>query len=186
MRKLILCLLLSLSLLPAYSQSYKDDLKRQFLTYTEHLSKKEFTQAVEYINPDMFAILPKAQLITVMEQTFNSKEVSFDFQQPTFLAINDKQTIKGIDYVKFEYTNIMEMKYKSGEIAPKDSTMMLGILQGQFGEENVSYNTQKDSYAIKVLKKVIANSRDEKNWKFLVIEERQRPLLEKILPKELL
>ncbi|ULQ57765.1 hypothetical protein KJS94_06085 [Flavihumibacter rivuli] len=186
MRKLILCLLFSFSLLTASSQDYKEDLKRQFLRYTEHLSKKEFPQAVEYINPDMFTILPKAQLINVMEQAFNNKEVAFDFQPPSFLAINDKQTIKGIDYVKFEYTNIMEMKYKSGEIAPKDSTMMLGLLQGQFGEENVSYNTQKDSYAVKVFKKVIANSKDTKNWKFLVIEERQKPLLEKIIPKELL
>ena len=55
-----------------------------------------------------------------------------------------------------------------------------------FGSENVKYNKETDFFEILVEKQVYTISQDGKtDWKFLVIEKKQKVLLEKLLPKEL-
>ena len=74
----------------------------------------------------------------------------------------------------------------SEEAKKQDTSITMAALRNQFGQDNVKYDASTGFFHVKVIKKVIANSADAKNWTFLVIEEAQKPVLEKFVPKELL
>ena len=78
------------------------------------------------------------------------------------------------------------MHFKSSDGKEQDTAATKAALIKQFGQNNVSYDAAIDTYKIFVVKDVIANSKDKQNWTFVVIEEKQKPILEKFIPKELL
>ncbi|HEX5150082.1 MAG TPA: hypothetical protein VFW07_01470 [Parafilimonas sp.] len=172
--------------LSVQAQTYKDDVKTQFLEYTNLLLEKDFEKSTDYLNPAFFKIIPKDQLVKLMEQTYNNPEIDFEIEQPIILTIKDKIKIDGSDYVKFQYSNYLKMRFKSEDGERNDTTLTKNALEKQFGHENVTYDAETDFYKILVYKDVIANSLDDKKWTFLVVEDKQKPMLEKILPKGLL
>lgn len=170
----------------ASGQNYKDDIKAQFLQYTELLMKKDFSKSIEYVNPSFFTIVPKAQLIKIMEQTYNNPDIDLEIEMPTIVAVDDKINISGNDYVKLRYSNYLKMRFKTTDGIRKDTTLMKGAFEKQFGKGNVTYDPQTDFYRILVHKNVIANTANNERWTFVVVEDKQKSILEKILPKELL
>jgi hypothetical protein len=186
MLRAYLILLTAFVTFSSYGQAYKDDVKTQFLEYTNLLMKKEFEKSVDYLNPAFFTIIPKAQLLKIMEQTYNNPNIDFEIEQPTIINIQDKKNIDGKDYVQLKYSNYLKMRFKSQDGKTGDTTLTKKALEKQFGDGNVSYDAQTNFYRFLVYKNVIANSIGNKKWTFIVVEDKQRPILEKILPKELL
>lgn len=184
-RLFLICLLSTLSFF-ANAQSYKDDVKKQFLEYANLLVKKDFAGSVEYLNPAFLTIVPKAQLVKVLEQTYNNPNIDFNIEQATVLSVEDKKKIAGQDYVNLRYSNYLNMHFKSPEGKRIDTAAVKTRLETQFGQGNVTYNSQTDFFHILVFKNVVANTADNKKWTFVVVEDKQKPMLEKILPKELL
>lgn len=184
--KLVLSLLIVLACHQLHAQAYKDSIQQQFLRYTLHLMNKEFAQSVDYINPDFFKIVPKAQMIKLIEQVYNSPEIEFVMDSPKIASIEDKVSINNTYYTKLKYSNNLFIKYSELTTAAKDTALMMQMLQQQFGRDQVSYDPATLFYKIGVTKNVVANSKDNQHWTFVVIEEKQKPILEKFLPKQLL
>ena len=169
-----------------FAQSYKDSIETQFLRYTDLLVKKEFAKSTDYINPGFFKIIPKAQLITVIEKTYNNPALDFKIENPVIVSIGDSKIIDENSFVKLQYSNYLSIHFKNDDGGKQDTILTKKALEAQFGEDNVSYNASTDTYRIFVIKNVIANSIDKRSWTFVVVEEKQKPLLEKFIPKELL
>jgi hypothetical protein len=171
---------------PLLAQAYKDSIRSQFLRYTGLLMQKEFARSTEYMNPAFFKIVPKEQLITVMEKTYNNPDMDFTIEAPDITSVGDSRLINGAHFAAVQYTNYLTLHYRTPDGKPMDTTRLKGALQAQFGEGNVSYIPATDSYRVFARKKVVANSADRKKWTFVVVEERQKPILERFIPKELL
>lgn len=167
------------------AQNYKADIQTQFNEYTSLLVKKEFAKSLQYMNPEFLKLVPKEQLVKVMEAAFSNPEIEMVMDNPRIVSIGEKKTIGGMNYVKMMYTNNLNMRFK-GEATAADTGIVKTALQGQFGEENVTYNPKTKFYRIKVTKPVIANSADNKKWTFIVVEDKQKAVLQKFIPKELL
>lgn len=183
MLKIFLGLLIVFQSGKAFAQSYKDSIESQFMRYTESLLQKDFSRSTDYMNPGFFKFVPKEQLIKLMSQAFNNPDMDFKIEDPKIVSIGNSKTIAKQSYVKLQYSNFLSMHFKN---ADNQNDLTHKALQGQFGEENVKYNSATNTYKIFVVKDVIANSSDNKNWTFVVVEEKQKPLLEKFIPKELL
>ena len=183
---LVFSLLMIVTSHQLHAQAYKDSIQQQFLRYTVHLMNKEFAQSVDYINPDFFTIVPKAQMIQLIEQVYNNPEMEFEIDSPRIASIEDKVSINNTYYTKLKYANNLFIKYGELTTAAKDTALMVQMLQQQFGRDQVSYNPATLFYKISVTKNVVANSKDNLHWTFVVIEEKQKPILEKFLPKQLL
>jgi hypothetical protein len=146
---------------------------------------------MNYVIPEFFEIIPKSQMIKLMEQTFNNPSMEFELKNPKILSINDAQKIEEKFYSLLSYSNQMNMKIlNEGEETEDEKKMRIGLTQlsfeKNFGSENVKYNEETDFFEILVEKQVYTISKDGiKDWKFLVIEKKQKVLLEKLLPKEL-
>ena len=168
------------------AQAYKDSIQAQFLRYTNLLIKKDFAKSTEYINPGFFQIIPKPQLIAVLEKAYNNPVLDFNIENPVIVSIGDSKVINGDTFVKMQYSNFLKMHFKSNDGKVQDTAATKAALINQFGQNNVSYDTATDIYKIFVVKDVIANTTDKQNWTFVVVEEKQKPILEKFIPKELL
>ncbi len=166
------------------AQDYKDQIRIDFGRYVYHLTKKEFPQSMDYMNPDFLKIVPKDKLVEVMEKTFNDPDLEIELDSTEIISIDDKVLIKGENFAKLKYTNVLRMKFK-GEKAV-DTDAVLENLKAQFGDENVRYDSVSGFFNIRVFKDVVANSKDPKRWTFVVVEERQKPILAKLLPAEML
>ncbi len=138
------------------------------------------------MNPEFFKIVPKAQLIAAIEQTYNNPSLDFNIAEPTIVSIGDRKVIGENSFVKMQYSNYLTMHFKQADGKQQDTARTKKALQGQFGETNVNYIAKTDSYRVFVIKNVIANSADNKNWTFVVVEEKQKPILRKFIPEELL
>lgn len=169
-----------------FAQPYKDSIKVQFSRYTDLIVNKEFSRSAEYINPEFFKIVPKAQLIAIMEKTFDNPELDFKVENPVILSIGDNNRIEGNNFVKLQYSNFLSMHFKQNNEVKQDTALTKKALEAQFGQDNVTYDSTTDTYKIFVIKNVIANSTNMRKWTFVVVEEKQKQILEKFIPKELL
>ena len=173
------------------AQDYKKNIESEFSEYLNSIVNMEFEKSMEYITPEFFEIIPKSQLITLMEQTFNNPSMEFEIKNPKILSVNDSQQIENKYYSLLTYSNQMNMKINNEEEETEDEKKMrinmtkLSFEQ-TFGAENVKYNEETDCFEIQSQKDVYAISENGKtDWKFLVIEKKQKMILNKILPKEL-
>lgn len=173
------------------AQDYKQNIEGEFTEYLNSIVNMEFEKSMGYITPEFFEIVPKSQMIQVMEQTFNNPTMDFEIKNPKILAINDFQKIEDKYYTLLTYSNQMDIKMRSEEEETEDEKKMRLNLtktafEQTFGLDNVKYNEETEFFEIQSQKDVYAISiNGETDWKFLVIEKNQKMILEKILPKEL-
>jgi hypothetical protein len=178
----------------ALCQEYKSAIESRFNEYISALIDKDFRKSMDYISPDFFTIVPKEQIIAMMDQTFNNPEIEIVLKEPKILKIEDSELIEKKYYSLLTYSNKMNMKFlrKDAEAeTEEDYKSRIGIIQSSFEENfgpgNVRYNEETAFFEINVEKQVYAISADGKTgWQFLVVEKKQKPMLQKLLPKQLL
>lgn len=182
---IVLAFITSFSL---FSQDYKQNIEKEFSDYLETIVNKDFEKSVGYILPEFFEIVPKDQMIQIMEQSFNNPEMEISLKDPKILNIEDKQHIEDQYYALLSYSNTMIIKFIDEEEESQEFTNAIKQSFDQtFGSENVKYNEESGSFEIYSVKKVCAISEDGKSaWKFLVLEKNQKEILKRILPQSII
>ena len=193
MKKFVLALSSSLLIFTAFGQLNKAAIEQQFLVYTHLLMNKSFSKSIDYLNEDFLKIIPKEQLVILMEKTYNNPDLEFNISEPKVLKVDSIKKIGNQYYAKLQYSNMLQMKFKfesavnkSEEDRSLKDSLTLKALEKNFGSGNVAYNIATHFYEIYVEKNVVANSKDSNHWKFVVVEEKQKPILQKFIPKEFL
>ncbi|MBL7832668.1 MAG: hypothetical protein JNK18_01875 [Cyclobacteriaceae bacterium] len=162
--------------------------------YSKLLSEKNFEKAFDYLNPGIFDIAPKEQLLEVMNQTLNNPAIALEVSMPEVSEFSDVKKIGETYYVKFKSFNVIKMKF-TGLFTPDKTPAeiqattqkMKESFDAKFGANNVSYDEQTQFFQIKATKPVIASSADQKSWKFITIDDdSQKPMLSQFIPAELL
>ena len=192
----LLIIVFSFSILNVNAQADTLVIERQFMDYSSLIIAKDYEKALDYTNEEFFKIIPKDQMITLLKRTLNSNEMEFIPHLPIISDFQNTKNINGKIYVKFISSSTLEMKEKENEESKgqteKDRKLKLSLyklsFENTFGVNNVKYNEQTKYFEVKTAKKVIASSDDKmKNWKFVIVEnERQKKLLERFIPKELM
>lgn len=159
--QLILVLLLTANL---YSQDAKKTIEKDFNAYLGHLMKQEFTEAVEYLYPELFQVASKELMIETLEQTFNNPDISVSITLPKIHDIGEIRKIDSAYYCKLNYSHYLNMVFNNSdstmtqeEIDSRDN-LTLTNLEGTFGVENVSYDASNSSYEILSAKDCYAKS----------------------------
>jgi len=185
-------LFLTISLM-GFSQDYKKAIESEFTEYINLALDKEFEKSMEYIMPEVFEIIPMAQLIEIFEETFNDPEIEIKMTNPQIIAIQDSEKIDGKYYAFLTYTNEMKLNFFSDDDDYTEEGLQLSVnslkpsLEQTFGAGNVFYNEETRFFEILTQKDVCAVSIDGiSNWKFLEMNKDQAYILKRILPKELI
>ena len=119
-------------------QAYKDSVKAQFLRYTDLLIHKQTATSMAYVNPAFFKLVPKAQLIKLIDQVYNMPGLDFKMENPAIVSVDDNRFINAMNYVKLTYTSTLFMHFATDDGKRKDSTALKNAFGKQFGPENVS------------------------------------------------
>lgn len=175
-----------------FAQDYKASVKQSFTTYYKHIIAGEWDKSMDYLPPAMFKIVPRAQLIATFESLMNNPDMQIKL---TGFEIKDVYDIRKIDtahYVKIKYVGGMTMKMKADSAETKDQketrlNLTKAALANTFGSESVSLNVATEVFTIAPIKTSWAISKDgTKDWKFVNVEPKQRLIMEKLLPKEII
>ncbi|KAA3440521.1 hypothetical protein [Rufibacter hautae] len=176
-----------------FCQDYKKLIEKQFISYNSLIIAKEFEKSMDYVPTDVFELVPKAQMIKAMEMTFNNSEMEFELNTPEIIEISDAEKIGNRFYSHLHYSSLMKIKLKSDneEETKDEQTQRMNLtkmgLQQAFGFKNVLHDEKTGFYEIVVEKQAYAISVDGKtDWKFLVVEKKQKPFLDKLLPNQLI
>lgn len=167
-----------------FGQAYKDSIHAQFTRFSNCLMNKDFEASTEYLNPGLFELSSKAYFIEMMKRTFENPVLELEVKEVNILSIGESRLLNNEHYVKLNYSNRMLMGFREADAEP-DTTSIKKTLQEKLGYANVTYDATSRRYTILVTKEVIANSKDMRNWTFVVLEEKQKTNLQRFIPKEL-
>ncbi|WP_210462945.1 hypothetical protein [Rufibacter roseolus] len=190
--KLFTIILLTISTL-AFSQNYKKDIESKFLEYNNYIVNQEFKKSTDFVPQEFYEIVPKEQMVLLLERTFNNPEIEFKLKGPQIIDISEKEQVEGKYYSLIKYSSPINMKFKGKDQKEETETerkLRMNLIklsfEKTFGSDNVKYNEETGFFEINAQKQAYAISKEgETDWKFLVIESKQKFILEKLLPKQL-
>jgi hypothetical protein len=189
MRTIMLAVLL-VATFTVTAQDFSADIKKEFLYYNQLVKAKDFDKVLEYTHPALFESYPKDQVKAGLEQVFNNPQIEIDLGDPVLSDFVNAKQIENKYYVRFKNVQVTKMKFgfiESQTGTDKDNTIntLKQNLGGQFGAENVNYDSQTGFFVINATSKMLAVSDDKKAWKFIDIGNPQlKPILEKFIPAE--
>lgn len=173
-------------------ENYKNNIKKGFIEYNNLIKNKEFEKSMNFMLPEFFEIIPKNQMVLLMKKTFNDPDIEFEMNEPKQIIIGDAKKVENKYYSKIDYTYDIKMKFnnytKSEDEEENKLTqnLMKISLEKTFGSGNVKFNDKTGFYEIQAQKNAYGISNNGVNdWKFIVVEKKQKFILEKLLPKEI-
>ena len=183
--KKVLLLLTFIFCVPFFAQNINAEIETQFKDYSSLISTHQFEKALDlYGNEDFLKLFPRADLIAMMNKSFNNPEVLLKLLSPTNIIINESPVEeKGKKFVKIDFQQSLEMKFIAQDMSVDQ---LLPILKSSFGNDHVKYDDKTEYFLIETFKTAVASSIDLKNWKFMVLEKKQIPILIGFIPMQFL
>jgi len=190
MKKIVLMLFLIIGAL-TNAQNKNINIDKDFIDYNEFILNKDFEKAVEYVPQDFFKLIPKDQMIIFMGQALNNPDLEIIADAPQDIKYGEVVLMQDKYYSIITYFYNLKMKFNDLELTgnqeeDEQSISLTKIaLEQSFGEGNVIFNSETNFFEIHAIKKAVGISDDGNlDWKFLVIEQNQKPFLDKIFSPE--
>ena len=171
--------------IPLFAQDFKIQIENQFTDYNILLAEKQFEKALtNYENEHYLELVPKDQLVSLMNEMFNSSEINFILEKPHDVVISDEIIEQnGEKFVKIDYQQNFEMKFNNPNLA---RYTIYSSLKNEFGSENVEFDKETGYFLISTNKVAVGKSRDLQSWKFSILEKKSIPILIKFIPEQYL
>lgn len=178
MKKLLLVLFLFV-FRDGFAQEYKSLIKEQWSTFINLTNNRQYFESTEYMMEEAFAGISKEQLASILLNDPRHKEFAISLDSLKFISIGNRKKIQGEEYVKVEYSYVLNMR-------PKDEKYTPEYLKENFAEAGFNYN--KESGCIELFKeeKAIARTKNGSNWTFIIVNPAQKERLKEFIPAELL
>lgn len=192
MKTKLIVFLISLFSLLSCSQTkeidYESGIKKSFTAFIENLKSKNIEHSVDFIYPKYLDQITRDQMVRILNFSYNNPSLIVDIQAFKIENIEKPEFING-EY--FSITNYsFKMKFKADwNLIPNAELVKQKIhdsMIAKYGKNNVEYFSKDDYYVINAKMKACAISKDGKDWKFLILEEKYKPELVNILPDKIL
>jgi hypothetical protein len=187
-----LVFILTLTAFNSIAQAYKENIRKRFGEFYALNASGKIEESMEYIPDSVFAIVPKVQMVKLLKQVMNNKELEFKILDYKITQISDSRKIANSYYAPLMYVSNMTMKFRETDTLQADKKKArLGLIQlslaNTFGTDNVKLNEATGVFSIASHKKSCAiSSNGETGWKFINIDPKQRLIMDKVLPKEII
>lgn len=176
----------------AVAQSPKENIRTTFEHYLKLNDGLQFDELMDYIVEDLFKIAPREELIKVFESMFNDPTIDIIMKPSKINQINEVEKYGEKHYAILTYHGTFSIKMNEvDEMSKKERNELINIffkgMQDAYGKEHVSVDKKTGYVTVSKMNVVCCVSRDGINdWKFVAIEKKQIPMLQKFLPKEIL
>lgn len=191
MEKIILIATIITLLFTTLIAQQEEQIQSDFEDYLELIQTQQFDKAMDYMYPEFFDIMNREMMVSLMEQTFNTPELTISLSPPRIDSIGRVEYIDSLYFAPINYTHFMTMKFNPQEGETKEDIKMrdefaVVSLKMKFGDENVDYDSISKELHITSNKIVYARSVDgESDWKFIEIDKESMYMIKAILPEEI-
>ena len=189
--KLIIILILFFSIISSAQTkqlSQEDNIRKALNSFVDQMKNKNIDNAVEFIYPKYFKVVPKDQMKQILNLTYNNPALDIKILEFKIANIEKPEKINNELFSLTNYTLKMNLKIDWLSI-PNGQKMKSQINEGlykKFGKDNVKYISSGDYYLINSEMIACAVSNNGKEWKFLILDEGYKPQLINILPKKII
>ncbi|EAQ41772.1 hypothetical protein [Polaribacter sp. MED152] len=190
MKKVFLFAFLFLSIASINAQNKL--IKERFIKMQQALLDKEFEKSLEFTAEELFEIVPKEQLVSVMEATFNNPKMQIDSDLPKVLDISDVFQVKNKFYAILKITGNQRIRVlgDDNKALGLDDRLLYALklnFEQQYGSENVKFDEKTKFFNVIVNQTIVSISYDgETDWKYLAIDNLKLEIISKLLPQEVL
>lgn len=190
MKKVLLFAFLLLSITNFNAQNKL--IKERFITMQQALLDKDFQKSLQFTAEELFEIVPKEQLVAVMEATFNNPKMQIESELPKVLDISEVFQVKNKFYSILKITGNQKIRVldDDNKALGLDDRLLYALklkFDQQYGAENVKFNEETKFFNVKVDQAIVAISYDgTTEWKYLAIDSLNLDIITKLLPQEVL
>ena len=187
MKKFIIFLLIALSFNSCSNDKQKQEsIKFDFEAYFNAIKNKNIDQAVNSIYPRFFEIVPKDQMVKMLNSTYNNPQLGFEVDDFKIKNIKEVEELNNLFYSIIQYQFQLKLKLKSEDLQKSQSDLQKSM-EDRFGSENVKYDDANNTFTVNSSKKAIGISENGvSGWKFVILEDEYKPYLTEIIPKKIL
>ncbi len=161
----------------------ENQIRAKLDTYFVATDDKDWDAVLDMLYPKLFELAPRESV----KQQFTSLEGGgMDFR---FFDVIIGDMTDPVDYEEERFI-LLDYEHKMG-ISLIDTSMqaaattMLSIFQGQYGEENVSFDEAKSEFTVRVVKKMLAvTPADTVDWRFVDFDPKNPAVLTLLVPEE--
>ena len=170
-----------------FSQFSKDSIElinrlQIFMQYNRELN---FDKVMDYVYPKLFTIAPREKIKEAMEAAFQSDELVIKMDSIQIQKVYSVFAVDNNKYSKINYS--MQILMKPVKIEDSlDMNMLLTIMQGQYGKENVRINEKTNTLIVhQNLSMAAIKDKHSKEWTFINMKK-EDPLMGMLLEKPIL
>lgn len=181
---IVLCLL-SVQFVTAQTSNnpYASEIQSRLDQYMNVMAAGNFTGSLDFTYPKLFTIVPKAIMAEQLDKTFNNEDgIKIRFGESNILKIHDEViTVKEELFTLVDYDMIMNMSIED----TAGVSLMLPMFSNLYGENNVTYNADTQTFVIKMNNQMIA-IKTEGDWFFIENKKEQSAMRDMIFDKEVI
>lgn len=185
--KLITALFIFVSLFSFAQKKVNSDdqaIRKSMVYFANTIKYKKLDQMVDSIYPKFFTIVNKEQFTQMLNMTYNNPFVKIDVLDMKFISVGKPELVEGENFSITSY--YLKLKADVSSMNEQMKKSVSEMLEKKYGKGSVEYLAKEDAYIINAPMKMVAVSKDKKDWKVVFADKEYKKQLAKILPKKIL
>lgn len=159
-------------------------IKKSLVYFVNSIKDKKIEQGVSCIYPKSFTVVPREQMIQLLNMTYNNPFMKIEMSEVKVGNNEKPQQIGGEYFSIVPYS--MKLKCNVGSMNEEMKKKISSLLVSKYGKNNVKYSAEEGSFLINAGMRACAVSTNRKSWKFVILEKEYKSQLVKVLPKQVL
>lgn len=159
-------------------------IRKSLVYFANTIKYKKLDQTIDAIYPKFFTVVNKDQFTQMLNMTYNNPFVKIAVQDMKFISVGKPELVDG------EYFSVSSYYLKlKADVSSMNDDMKKKIsemLSKKYGKGSVEELSKENAYIINAPMKMVAVSKDRKNWKVVFADKEYKSQLEKVLPKKIL
>ena len=156
------------------AQNGNKEIENQFIGFTNDFINKNYDSYLKKMNQTFFEKIKKEDFVAMMKSSYENPMFSIKSEPVIIKSISNIEKIKDNYYAEISYSSNIDFELDDNLSEEQKKTLNQKFLESfnlVYGEKNVK-NVKVGKIEIVAHKKAIANSNNNKDWYFLIMEKR--------------
>ena len=170
------------------AQNGNKEIENQFIGFTNDFINKNYDSYLKKMNQTFFEKIKKEDFVTMMKSSYENPRFSIKSEPVIIKSISNIEKIEDNYYAEISYSSNIDFELDDNLSEEQKKTLNQKFLESfnlVYGEKNVK-NVKVGKIEIVAHKKAIANSNNNKDWYFLIMEKRYYEYVKDFYPKEII
>jgi len=159
-------------------------IRKSMVYFANTIKYKKLDQTVDSIYPKFFTIVNKEQFTQMLNMTYNNPFVKIDVLDMKFISVGKPELVEGENFSITSY--YLKLKADVSSMNEQMKKSVSEMLEKKYGKGSVEYLAKEDAYIINAPMKMVAVSKDKKDWKVVFADKEYKKQLTKVLPQKIL